>query len=749
MEKSYRKMVRRKENVTEATDAVAAAVESLRRHSSRDTICSLCENNDQSRFRVIDVDNATGCVNEVKCKRCKETSYVCRSQCYCQRSPIRSDLESSYKEKLRSRAVPDNRRTVRVCSVMDAAVTLLRRNNNGDVLCPCGNNDQQRLKVLAVDRLGFITIAQCIDCEKQFGKTTSTSTFRPTSPPSPPPTPPPLPTSSSSSPFSPSSSLSPFEESYIVQMLYHEHSGQESVIQTVLNGDHLEHIRELCSLLKLHSFYAGSVCPEFVSEDVECCRVTATDSASGKVTEVEFDIGNGRLRKVQRLQITCRSGCYYNQCSPSSEYEKTYKEKMRKRLESASAETERKGLVSETRLGEAILSCTVLAANAAILRRHNIDNKLCQNCKNDDSDFLRVIEVDKYGFIARVQCSKCKRTMSTACHHSPFYYEDLHKSVRLERGDHISWHRNLAYWHHGIVTHADEKTLTVAHYGSSAGCSVTFHESIKRREVMMSPSVCHGTLHRVSYDDCYTNEYAALRAAKLVGEKRYNVLNRNCEHSCHRCKTGLVKSDQVMTCFSSVAKSLLSFFLRILNVALLAIFQTIHEKREKIQIDRRAFERFEHIVTSAYMLVVFLLFLVWSMYTECNKIKPTTDRTHCCGRSRRIACGLSIRIIAREVLAAAGPFLLLWFEDRIVPQEKLLNRQVTVVCILLAVTVVSYVFGAFIGTLAEYTCKRCCCRGMPSDQTGEVDVQSGEEIPTREIAETSELPSTSIQMETL
>jgi len=312
---------------------------------------------------------------------------------------------------------------------MESTAILLRRNNSGNGVCSCGNNDQEQVKVLGVDRLGFITSVQCSSCEREFA-------------------------------------LSPLEESYVVQMLYHGHADREAVIQKVLDGGHVEHVRELGSLLRRHSFYADSVCPEFEARDEECCRVTATNEASGDVyiTEVEFDVQN---EMSQRLQITCRGSCYYQHCStdPACPYELTYKEKMREHLAAAAAASrdERREPSSEIRVNEAILSCTVLAANATVLRRHSIDNKLCRKCKNDDHDFLEVIEVDKYGFITRVRCRKCKQSTSTQCHQSRIYYEEIDESVMLERGDHVAWHRSLAYWHHGIVTHADDKKFTIAH----------------------------------------------------------------------------------------------------------------------------------------------------------------------------------------------------------------------------------------------------------------------------------------------
>jgi len=704
MEKSYAKLLRRIWHVTEA-NAVAVAVGNLRRHSCRNVICSLCVNDQDRLFEVTDVDSVTGSITEVKCKRCKETNYVCHGKCFFQRSSTQTGFESSYKQQLQERTVLHNRKSIRICNVMDATVTLLRRHTNGNMICSCGNNDPNQLKVTGVDRFGFITSVECSVCQQALA-------------------------------------FSPLEASYVVQMLYHRQSDQEAAdtLQEVLNGDHVEYIDDVCSFLRRHSFYENSICPEFDSNDKECCRVTAINKTSGKVMEVEFDSRNETSQKVQRLQMTCRSGCYYDQYSSPSQYESTYKAEMRAHLQTR--ETNRRELINESRtcIKESILSCTVLAANAIILRRHNTDNKLCLKCRNDNHNSLKVIEIDEYGFITRVQCTDCGQLMSTACYHSHFHYEEIDGSVTLERGDHISWHRNLAYWHHAVVTDTNDKTVTIAHYESS-GCSVTFQKSTRSRQDIPT-SLLRGIPYRITYHDCYTNEYSALRAEQFVGEKPFNPINRNCEHSSNWCRTGLSQSDQMMTCFSSVGKGLLAFCLRILNMLLLMLFQVIHEDREGFQMDRKAFEFFEHIVISSYMAVVFVLFTIWSMYTECKKLKPTSAHKHCCSRPRGVACGLFIRIFFREVCAALGPFLLIWFEDHMLTQLAMWKKMVTASFTLLGVTIVSYVLGAVIGTLLEYVIK--LCRSKCSTEGEQIMGYSVGEITNQENFGTNDSPSTSL-----
>ena len=58
-------------------------------------------------------------------------------------------------------------------------------------------------------------------------------------------------------------------------------------------------------------------------------------------------------------------------------------------------------------------------------------------------------------------------------------------------------------------------------------------------------SLKRGTFYRISHDDCYTDEYTALRAERTVGEEKYDFFEQNCEHTVVWCKTGLHSSEQV------------------------------------------------------------------------------------------------------------------------------------------------------------------------------------------------------------
>ena len=654
MDTSYAELAQRL-TVNQRPGEVNDAIRLLQCHNSRSVICSQCENNDRKCFKVTAIDNS-GYITEVKCKRCKKTSYVCRYQECCLRRLSASCLGTSYKENVRSVAFQRLSRSTPMCVILECTVTALERHGDGDHLRSCTNREPHQLRVTGVDRLGFITSVQCPTCQTDVH-------------------------------------FSPLEASYIAQLQLpprHQDRGNYPALSY--------YIHELCRLLRRHSFYSNSICAEYEDNDQENCRVTAIDN-DGQVTEVEFVTPGYN----QSLRITCRSNCYYTKYPLPSEYEMSYKEKVR---------TQHREQANGTRSEKAILSCTVLTATAAILRRHNDDFTLCQNCNNDDHQYLQVHKIDEHGFISDVKCIRpdCRQSVSTACHHSRFYYEQIHESTKLKRGDHIGWHRNLPYWHHAVVTGANEQTVTLAEYVRH-GCSLTLEEStISSRDI--SPSCGSGIPYRITYEDCYTKDYTGLRAEKSVGRKEYHLLNRNCEHISHWCKTGISRSDQLKTCYSSVGKTLLAWGLRIVNMLLLVAFQVIHEEREGIQIDRKAFERFEHILVGVYMSFVFLLFLFWSLYSECKKLKPADANKCCFGRPSGVACGLTIRIITRELNAAAWPFVVIWFEDRILPQEDTWIKCVTVSVVLFGVYVGSYVSGAVIGTLLEFIyisrCRSCC-----------------------------------------
>ena len=308
-------------------------------------------------------------------------------------------------------------------------------------------------------------------------------------------------------------------------------------------------------------------------------------------------------------------------------------------------------------------------------------------------------------------------------------------------------------------------------------------------------SFCSGAFYRQVYDDSYTDEYAVLRAQKSIGEQKYDIVEENCEHSSRWCKTGIHDSIQIEVCFTTVGKAALVVFLRLLSLIVLWLLQ-FNESHPQI----------EKFINLAYMILIAVLFIAYSLYGSCSRIQPTirekcydrqiscvqeaqrkfTDgmynvcrwccknstccntcafcfgcscclfcnlfgiccsaccrRCQCgsgaiCRRPLSIAVGLTARIFFREVIAAAGPFLVVYFEEKIMSclGVKLNKTGIFILlAIIIVVSLLAYLIGALVGVGIE-SLFRCCVNCCRSRSTG----SSYEELP----AEDTEQPSSSI-----
>jgi len=246
---------------------------------------------------------------------------------------------------------------------------------------------------------------------------------------------------------------------------------------------------------------------------------------------------------------------------------------------------------------------TVLLSVVKLLRRHSSNHRLC--CHDNEND-LRVTDIDNYGFVTYVQCIniRCEQIMDTACYKAKRTYERIYDEKELKPGDHICWHRPYVIWHHAIVTNVEpavedtkKSKVKVTHY--SIKCEVETEAAISSvskpfcdwRNCKTCNEGCTGdgrcssfnALYRVKYEDCYDAEYTILRANKLEGESRYDMLERNCEHVSHWCKTGSIKSAQVGIFWLSVGKSAVTAIAaRILTLTVsLFLLQYPHEALEQ------------------------------------------------------------------------------------------------------------------------------------------------------------------------
>ena len=277
---------------------------------------------------------------------------------------------------------------------------------------------------------------------------------------------------------------------------------------------------------------------------------------------------------------------------------------------------------------------TVLSAVVVLLRRHDIDNQLC--CHNDEN-MLEVTGVDRYGFVTEVTCTRCQKTMDTTCYNANWTKEIINdnETNKLNVGDHICWHRPCAIWHHAIVTQTDP-SIQVIHY---------YDLKVKEGEFNQLNNKCCDSVYRINYEDCYNADYTVLRARKLLGENRYNLLERNCEHFSSWCKTGAIKSSQVSTFWTSLGRVAATICLRLIALVILFLIQLSHEASEQIcqenlrvtntvstvRKTRCAYnEKVEKILSGVYIIIATIIFTIHLLITSGKRlaVDPRSMKTH-------------------------------------------------------------------------------------------------------------------------
>jgi len=422
----------------------------------------------------------------------------------------------------------------------------------------------------------------------------------------------------------------------------------------------------------------------------------------------------------------------------------------------------------------------VLHGIVTILRRHSIHGTLCSDCGNDDADQVRVKDVDKMGFITAVECLVCGKHLSATCRKSKFYFERIADPAVLVRGDHIGFHRPFGYWHHGIVTRQGADRIAVVGYSISDDGSPCAKVIEKEYEHRCMSGMVSGSLYRFSHNDCYTNDYTALRAEKIIGEEKYDFFEQNCEHSVVWCKTGLHSSDQLESCFTSLGKIALTTILRAAVLSVLWLLQLCHLASD----DGADGLWTERGVNITYVTLVIVVFSSFSIYKHVGRIKSSAVRSHhepeddwmescrknctdgffrcccraepacsrltcfvcflscfvcslcqascsmcaeklrmccmpCCGRPPSAIVALVVRVLIRELIAASGAFLIVWFVDDVVSffegrnviisGSPFANRAIIVILAILIVSIVAYPVGVVLSRWAQGMIECCCC----------------------------------------
>lgn len=116
---------------------------------------------------------------------------------------------------------------------------------------------------------------------------------------------------------------------------------------------------------------------------------------------------------------------------------------------------------------------------------------------------------------------------------------------RLRNGDVIRVKRGL-YAHYGVYVDTPDGGHVI-HYTGTEG-----HSDFKGvvRETLLAEflngdceySVC--CFERGKYPQIFSGDETVKRARARIGERRYNLLSRNCEHFAVECKTGRSESSQ-------------------------------------------------------------------------------------------------------------------------------------------------------------------------------------------------------------
>jgi len=256
-----------------------------------------------------------------------------------------------------------------------------------------------------------------------------------------------------------------------------------------------------------------------------------------------------------------------------------------------------------------------------LLRRQSTEDRL-QCCSNDEKQFT-VQRVDDKGFVTVVKCTNCRKHMETTCHDVSWTYEKIHDTSVLVKGDHICWHRPCAIWHHAIVSNVTEGKKEIIHYSSHLTVEETTMPEIEATGCCIGLREECNSLYRVNYQDCYSNEYTALRARKLavLKEKRYDLLARNCEHFSRWCKTGSTSSSQVSIAWTSLGKMMLAICLKAVGLlVVLGLLQFAHESQEDEVKDRPRLEKLQNILLSIYIVVMTVVFVIYLLKTSCSRL---------------------------------------------------------------------------------------------------------------------------------
>jgi len=287
-----------------------------------------------------------------------------------------------------------------------------------------------------------------------------------------------------------------------------------------------------------------------------------------------------------------------------------------------------------------------------------------------------------------------------------------------------------------------------------------------------------------------------LRAQKSIGEQKYDIVDENCEHSSRWCKTGIHDSIQIEVCFTTAGKAALVVFLRLLSLIVLWLLQ-FNESHPQIE----KFINLAYILLITALFVAYSLHgscsriqptvrekchhnrqisCVQSVQRRCTEVihnvcccccknstccntcaccfcctcclfcnlfgiccSACSRRCQCgsgaiCRRPLSITVGLTARIFFREVIAAAGPFLVVYFDEEITSYLGVkLNKTgiFILVAIIIVVSLLAYLIGALVGVWIESLFRCCvnCCRSRSIGTDSEILLEDAQQPGREEI----------------
>ena len=133
------------------------------------------------------------------------------------------------------------------------------------------------------------------------------------------------------------------------------------------------------------------------------------------------------------------------------------------------------------------------------------------------------------------------------------------KNIKPNPGDHIRVKRFL-YFHHGIYVSDDE----VIHFTDGTKKEISL-KNAKVRATSLKNFLFDGRLQVASDSgsekkEIFSSEEIIERARSRLGEKKYSLVFKNCEHFTNWCVSGKTKSSQVrravVAAFTTVIGSL-------------------------------------------------------------------------------------------------------------------------------------------------------------------------------------------------